>query len=166
MRRKQAADAAKELQGLLFHCLALTMAFRQYHWNVRGTMFKPLHDFLGEGYAMLDGLADDLAERMTAKGEAASSQIAGISAVAKSIPVAFVSPPKVVERLTTDLDELCGRFRSAISATEDDVVTSNMLQDMTHKLEKYLWMLRSQSESAETATKTAAHRAVTRICKR
>jgi DNA-binding ferritin-like protein len=64
----------------------------------------------------------------------------------------------ILEEMTIRLSTLVDKFKEAISDTDDDSVTSNMLQDMTQKLEKYHWMLRRQTEKRETASKEAAAR--------
>lgn len=166
---KQAADDTHTtLQNLVFNCIDLSLLFKHCHWNVRGVMFKPLHDFLDQVYGTLTETSDDLAERLVTLGHPASGLVKDIAAhtAMASLPLKFMSPPPIVDELTTRLKSLCGLFNKAISRTDSDPVTSNMLQDMTHKLEKHLWMLRSQSENANTATKTAAQQAITRICER
>ena len=62
------------------------------------------------------------------------SQIAAQSAMS-SLPLKFLPAETIVDELTTRLGKLTGMFNSAIKETESDPVTSNMLQDMTHKLE-------------------------------
>ena len=71
-----------------------------------------------------------------------------------------LQPATIVDSLTDRLKSLCAEFNVAIKKTSSDPVTSNMLQDMTHKLEKHLWMLRSQKENSDSVEKEAAAKAL------
>lgn len=155
---KLAADPiSATLQGLLSNCLDLSLLLKHCHWNVRGTMFSPVHKFLDEVYELTVEISDDIAERMVALDYPAS----GISSdvVDKSsmgdMATKFIGPETIINELTTKLTKLVDMFKSGITETDSDPVTSNMLQDMTHKLEKSLWMLRSQKPNA--ATKEASN---------
>lgn len=150
------------LQNLVFNCIGLSLQFKHCHWNVRGTMFKPLHDFLDEVHEALEDTGDELAERLVTLDQPADGNPAEIAANAsmQALPLAFMQPSTIVNDLTDRLKALCEMFNTAIKTTSSDPVTSNMLQDMTHKLEKHLWMLRSQKDKAEEAQKEAASRAL------
>jgi len=163
---KAAAESvAYTLQNLVFGCLGLALQFKHCHWNVRGTMFKPLHDFLDEVHETLEDTSDDLAERLVTLDHPADGNPASVAAAPgyKGLPLKFMQPATIVDDLTDRLKSLCDDFNAAIKATDSDPVTSNMLQDMTHKLEKHLWMLRSQKEKADTAEKEAATAALSKL---
>ncbi len=164
---KQANDGTMEktLQNLLANCTDLALLFKHCHWNAIGKMFKPLHDFLDEVHETLVETSDDIAERMVALDYPASgliSQIAAQSAMS-ALPLKFLPAETIVDELTTRLGKLTGMFNSAIKETESDPVTSNMLQDMTHKLEKHLWMLRRQKGNSVEVQKVAAIRALNQL---
>jgi len=130
-------------------------------------MFKPLHDFLGSGYELLDSLTDDLAERMAtldSPADSSSANVAAKSALA-ALPTKFMQADSILVEMQSRLSTLVDKFKAAISDTEDDPVTSNMLQDMTQKLEKYHWMLRRQNEKRETVSKEAAARVLASFIK-
>jgi len=159
---KQAADTGPQsmLQNLVFNCIDLSLLFKHCHWNVRGVMFKPLHDFLQTVYETLADITDDVAERQVIMGTPSSGLIAGVVAhtAMDPLPVKFLSPEEIVNELTDRLTQLVEQFNDAIR-TEQNPVTGNMLQDMTARLEKHLWMLRSQKAEVEHATKVALARA-------
>lgn len=163
---KAASDSvAYTLQNLVFSCIGLALQFKHCHWNVRGPMFKPLHDFLDEVHETLEHTSDDLAERLVALDHPADGNPSGIASGFdhEKLPLKFMQPASIVDSLTDRLKSLCDEFNVAIKKTSSDPVTSNMLQDMTHKLEKHLWMLRSQKENADTAEKEAAAKALRSI---
>ncbi len=168
MKRAADGDSKATLQKLVHNCIALSLLFKHCHWNARGTMFKPLHDFLDEVYATLVEASDDIAERMVTLDHPASGLVEDMAAQTSmaTLPLKFMSPPTIVDELTTRLTSLCEMFNQAIKATDGDAVTSNMLQDMTHKLEKHLWMLRSQKDNAESAEKSAALAALRKVAGR
>lgn len=168
MKRAADTNIKTTLQKLVHNCVALSLLFKHCHWNARGTMFKPLHDFLDEVYGTLVETSDDLAERMQALDYPASGLVQDVASEAEvgPLPVAFLKPPTIVDELTTRLTSLCEMFNKAIESTSSDPVTSNMLQDMTKHLEKHLWMLRSQKESATNAEKSAALVALQKVAGR
>ena len=125
-------------------------------------MFKPLHDFLDEVHETLESTSDDLAERLVTLDHPADGNPSGIASGFdhEVLPLKFMQPATIVDSLTDRLKSLCAEFNVAIKKTSSDPVTSNMLQDMTHKLEKHLWMLRSQKENSDTVEKEAAVKAL------
>jgi DNA-binding ferritin-like protein len=157
---KSAADSEIKttLQNLVFNSISLAQLFKHCHWNVRGTMFAPLHSFLDTVYDTLLEISDDLAERMQALDYPASGLVSDVAAQAAiaTMPTKFLKPDTVVDELTVQLKQLTEMFNTAIKTTEADPVTSNLLQDQTKQLEKHLWMLRSQKKHADTAVKSAA----------
>jgi starvation-inducible DNA-binding protein len=160
---KTASDSvAYTLQNLVFGCLGLALQFKHCHWNVRGPMFKPLHDFLDEVHETLESTSDDLAERLVTLDHPADGNPSGVASGFdhEVLPLKFMQPATIVDSLTDRLKSLCAEFNVAIKKTSSDPVTSNMLQDMTHKLEKHLWMLRSQKENADAVEKEAAVKAL------
>ena len=164
---KKASDDTMEkiLQDLLANCTDLALLFKHCHWNAIGKMFKPLHDFLDEVHGTLVETSDDIAERMVALDYPASgliSQIAAQSAMS-ALPLKFLTAETIVDELTTRLSKLTAMFNKAIKDTESDPVTSNMLQDMTHELEKHLWMLRRQKGNSVETQKVAAARALNQL---
>jgi starvation-inducible DNA-binding protein len=160
---KTASDSvAYTLQNLVFGCIGLALQFKHCHWNVRGPMFKPLHDFLDEVHETLESTSDDLAERLVTLDHPADGNPSGVASGfdQEVLPLKFMQPATIVDSLTDRLKSLCAEFNVAIKKTSSDPVTSNMLQDMTHKLEKHLWMLRSQKENSDSVEKEAAVKAL------
>ena len=159
-KRDEKMSCTEVLQDLLYNCIDASSMLKKCHWNAQGTMFKPLHDFLGDGYELLDKLTDDIAERMATLDSPADSSPAEVAArsALTALPTKFMQADSILEEMTIRLSTLVDKFKEAISDTDDDSVTSNMLQDMTQKLEKYHWMLRRQTEKRETASKEAAAR--------
>jgi len=155
------------LQDLLYNCIDASSMLKKCHWNAQGTMFKPLHDFLGSGYELLDSLTDDVAERMATLDSPADSSPAKVAAKSAltALPTKFMQADNILVEMDSRLSTLVDKFKAAISDTEDDPVTSNMLQDMTQRLEKYHWMLRRQNEKRETASKEAAARVLASFIK-
>jgi starvation-inducible DNA-binding protein len=158
---KPKMSCVETLQDLLYNSIDMTLAFQKCHWNVKGTMFKPMHDFLGQGYDLLDGIVDELAERIAtldSPADGSPGEVAARSAL-DALATRFMQPESILNELDSRLTLLIDKFNAAISDTDDDPVTANMLQDMTHKLEKYHWMLRSQKEKTDDSVKSAAARA-------
>ena len=56
------------LSSLLADEYVLSTKTRKYHWNVNGPRFHPLHEFLKTQYEQLDGIVDEVAERIPQLG--------------------------------------------------------------------------------------------------
>lgn len=59
----------KDLYRFLACNYALYLKTHNYHWNVEGAHFKPLHEMFQEQYEDLAGAIDDVAERIRMLGE-------------------------------------------------------------------------------------------------
>ncbi|MGV3619056.1 MAG: Dps family protein [Fimbriimonas sp.] len=146
---KETKTIAEALQGSLYDLLALGKVLKQAHWNVKGKFFKPVHEHLDAIYADVEEATDEVAERLSALGVSPSGQAPEVAKFAsvKSIPLGFLRDEQVVELVTDRLGTACQTIRDRMAATEDpDPVTADILHGFLGKLEKHLWMLRSQME--------------------
>jgi DNA-binding ferritin-like protein len=110
---------------------------------------------------MMDEIVDELAERIAtldSPADGSPGEVAAQSAL-DALATKFMQSESILNELAARLSTLIDKFNAAISDTANDPVTSNMLQDMTHKLEKYHWMLRSQKEKTDDSVKSAAAKA-------
>jgi starvation-inducible DNA-binding protein len=136
------------LQGLVAHCVDLALQTKHAHWNVRGIMFKPVHEQLDGIYSTLTGAADTIAERMAALDfpvDGNSSSLASATSFEK-LAVEFMTPASIVTAISTRLRKVVSAFEAAGAEITDDLVTQNLILEIAHDLDKDLWMLRVQSE--------------------
>ena len=58
----------ENLEITLATSYALALKTQNYHWNVVGANFKPLHELFGAQYEELSDAIDEVAERIRALG--------------------------------------------------------------------------------------------------
>jgi starvation-inducible DNA-binding protein len=118
---------------------------KQAHWNIKGPEFFQLHklyDKLAEG--LLED-ADVVAERVTALGGVAlgTARMAAEASRLPEFPGQAVTCMQSVEVLAVRFASLVETTRLAINSASEqqDETTANILQDISHKLDKDLWLL-------------------------
>ena len=135
------------LSRVLADTYTLYLKTQNFHWNVTGPHFGPLHTLFEEQYNELRLAADELAERIRALGHFAPGSYAQFAEL-KSIAEAPTSPPnaeEMVKQLTGDNEALSRVARSVQTTAENagDEVTIGMMVDRMAVHEKAAWMLRS-----------------------
>lgn len=135
------------LSRVLADTYTLYLKTQNFHWNVTGPHFGPLHTLFEEQYNELRLAADEIAERIRALGHFAPGSYAQFTEL-KSIAEAPTSPPnaeEMVKQLTGDNETLSRVARSVQTTAENagDEVTIGMMVDRMAVHEKAAWMLRS-----------------------
>src|SRR5919204_2411862 len=83
----QREEAGRELQATLVELVDLSLLGKQLHWNVVGTVFKPLHEHLDELVDSWRELSDTVAERAVALGVPVDGQSGAVSSATEIQPV-------------------------------------------------------------------------------
>lgn len=147
---KERKQVCRGLNKLLADSYLLYLKTQNYHWNVTGKMFQPLHTMFEEQYTDLAEAVDEIAERIRALGEFAPGSFSSFAKVTSikeenSIPTAeemihnLVSGNEAVVTTAREIVQLC-------EEAEDDVTIDLMVARM-QKHEKNAWMLRSMLSS-------------------
>jgi len=143
-----APDAKQEIvEGLtqsLSETAVLTMKAQNYHWNVTGMAFGPLHEMFQEIYEDHFEAQDNLAERIKALGahaEGRHSEYLKRSAVAECD--GHKSDKEMVAALKADQETASATLRALAELAEKqgDVVTNDMAIGRAQKHDKFAWML-------------------------
>ncbi len=143
------AAAREQLTTMLNQQLAdmfdLYSQTKQAHWNVKGSDFYQLHKLFDELAENLLEEIDTVAERVTALGGVAMGTVhmSAESTRLPEFPARAVLSMSSVEVLAVRYASLAETTRSAISICSErgDETTANMLQDISHDLDKSLWFL-------------------------
>jgi starvation-inducible DNA-binding protein len=143
---KERKQVCKGLSKLLADSYLLYLKTQNYHWNVTGKMFQPLHTLFEEQYRDLAEAVDEIAERIRALGEFAPGSFSSFSKVTSikeenGIP----SAEEMIHNLVVGNEAVVNTAREIINLcdeAEDDVTTDLMVERM-QKHEKNAWMLRS-----------------------
>lgn len=143
---KERKQVCKALSKLLADSYLLYLKTQNYHWNVTGKMFQPLHSLFEEQYKDLAEAVDEIAERIRALGEFAPGSFASFSKVTSvkeenSIPTA----EEMIHNLVVGNETVINTAREIINLCEEaeDDVTIDLMVERMQIHEKNAWMLRS-----------------------
>jgi starvation-inducible DNA-binding protein len=166
----QGADVAGRLQQRLVALLDLGLTLKHIHWNVVGPNFIGVHEMLDPQYAGVQGMIDEIAERIATLGATPSGLPGRLVAERSWDDYALDRADAIAHLGALDLvyQGVIADHRAQIAALDDlDPVTQDLLIGQTAVLEKYHWFVRSHLENwaggmtnAGAASETDAARAV------
>ncbi|NLO17532.1 MAG: DNA starvation/stationary phase protection protein [Arcobacter butzleri] len=135
-------ELLKQLQA---DAQVLFVKFHNYHWNVEGMDFFPVHNQTEEMYNSMATLFDDAAERVIQLGGTpyvTLAQVLGASKIKEEENNSFRSK-YIVEAIVKDYEYLLDLFKQIDESADSkgDTTTSAFAQDNIANLEKTLWML-------------------------
>lgn len=135
-----------KLKEVLADSYLLMLKTQNYHWNVKGTLFKSLHDLTEEHYNELFEAIDEIAERIRALGFDSPGSFSDFSELSQiSEAKNNISDLEMAASLVESHEHLILNLRKAIKAAEsvEDEVTVDMMINRLTVHEKSSWMLRS-----------------------
>src|SRR5690625_5473520 len=144
--KKDRKGVADGLSRLLADTYTLYLRMHNYHWNVTGPMFQPLHDMFEEQYKELAEAVDEIAERIRSLGFPAPGtyqQFGELTSIKEKtdIPAAEEMIRSAVEGHESVVSTARELFPDADEV--HDTATDDLLT-LRHRLhEKTAWMLRS-----------------------
>lgn len=141
------SKVTKHLKQLQADAHALFIKIHNYHWNVKGMDFSPVHAKTESIYNTMAALYDDAAERVIQLGDKPHltiSELAKATKIKEEKGDSFKSK-EIVKHLITDFEYLHKLFQELSDAADDsnDKVTAAFADDNVAVLEKELWMLDS-----------------------
>jgi starvation-inducible DNA-binding protein len=146
---KNCSNVAEILNKLLANEYLLYTKTLNYHWNVVGEDFYPLHLFFEKQYKELFDIIDDVAERARTVGGATIASLKEfhkLSSLDESLFGEGKNAHEMLHQLLRDHEAIIKQIRKDIDTTLSkyaDAGTSNFLTDLIEKQEKMAWMLRS-----------------------
>ncbi|MDZ7848361.1 MAG: Dps family protein [Owenweeksia sp.] len=143
-------QVSAKLKGILADSYLLLLKTHFYHWNVKGTLFKTLHDLTEEQYNELFEAIDELAERIRALGHEAPGTFedyAKLSSI-KSAKSGLTDLEMTADLLQSQ-ESLINNLRATLNVADEtaDEVTVDMMVARLTVHEKNAWMLRSLLEN-------------------
>lgn len=141
---------ADGLKTVLADTYALYLKTQNYHWNVTGPLFKPVHELTEEQYTELATAVDEIAERIRALGIKAPGSFAayqGLTDVTNADE--NLDAQGMIGDLVTTHEHLVAKNRALYEAADQagDATTVALLDERLASHEKTTWMLRSFLES-------------------
>lgn len=136
------------LNQLLAEEHTLYVKTRNFHWNLRGPLFAPLHELFEQQYNDLQLIADEIAERVRMLGGFAVGTMEEFQELTRlsELPGDYPAAQTMVSRLLDDHEAVINYIRSDIDdSTEQfgDEGTADLLIGIMRQHEKMAWMLRS-----------------------
>jgi starvation-inducible DNA-binding protein len=135
------------LQATLVDLIDLSLIAKQAHWNVVGANFRSAHLQLDELVAIARQYVDAVAERANAIGISPNGKAKTVvaSSGVPEYPDNWRSVEATVGAIVDILGALIQRLRQRIDATDkSDLVTQDLLIEVTQELEKAHWMWQAQ----------------------
>lgn len=141
------SKVTKQLKQLQADAHALFIKIHNYHWNVTGMDFAPVHAKTEEIYNSMSLLYDDTAERVIQLGEKpylTMTDLAKATKIKEEKGDSFKSK-EIVKNIIGDFEYLLNSFQELSDAADDanDKATTAFADDNVAVLEKELWMLGS-----------------------
>lgn len=139
-----------ELPVLLADLHVVSVKVHNFHWNVRGPFFGPLHSLFDEIYGHLNKHIDVVAERMRALRLVAPGSMQEFLDLATiQETTGQLQPAKnMLLDLHTDLVDISDRLNTIMSDANDEG-TKNMIADMIESIDKDAWFVRSHVATDE-----------------
>ncbi|NKQ55303.1 DNA starvation/stationary phase protection protein [Amycolatopsis sp. K13G38] len=135
------------LQSTLVDLIDLSLIAKQAHWNVVGANFRSVHLQLDELVSTARTYVDEVAERANAIGVSPNGKAKTVveSSGLPEYPDNWQNVEATIAAIVAALDELIQRLRKRIDETDkSDLVTQDLLIEITQALEKAHWMWQAQ----------------------
>jgi starvation-inducible DNA-binding protein len=147
---RETAGAA--LQATLVDLIDLSLVAKQAHWNLVGRQFHDVHLHLDELVATARKYSDGVAERAASIGvspDGRAGTVASTSSIS-GVDAGWVRDSDVIGQIFESVDTAVRRLRPRIADTEkSDLVTQDLLIEITGQLEEARWMWQAQKVGYE-----------------
>lgn len=139
-----------ELNARVADGIALSLAIKQAHWNLKGANFIAVHELLDLVRARFDGHVDVMAERVqqldgTALGTVEAVEKGGSL---KAYPTDLTKSADHIKELTARLRDFGEKIRAAIDTASDagDEGSADIFTSISRDVDKDQWFLESHLE--------------------
>ena len=134
----------QNLENLLANSYLLSLKTQNYHWNVVGENFKPLHELFGAQYEELADAIDEVAERMRALGSKVEGTLENFSKLSKiESGNKNFNKNEMIQDLVFGHELIIKDLKVAIKVAQDegDEATADIFIGRIQAHEKAAWML-------------------------
>lgn len=140
------------LNARLVDTIAITLAVKQAHWNLKGQGFIGVHELLDDVADRLRESADLMAERAVILGGFAKGTIEVVSdkAEIEAYPVEISDLEDHVQALKERFMVLGGAVREAAETAEDagDDDTADLFTEVSRTVDKDAWFIGANAKAA------------------
>ncbi len=139
-----------ELNARLADAIALSLAIKQAHWNVKGPNFIAVHELFDTVYAHNQQHVDTMAEQIqTLDGVAAgTAEAVAKGSTLKEYPTDLTKAADHIKEICARLRDHGEKLRAAIDTTDEagDANTADLFTAASRTADKDLWFLESHLE--------------------
>lgn len=140
------------LNARLVDTIAVTLAVKQAHWNLKGQGFIGVHELLDDVADRLRNSADMMAERAVILGGFAKGTVEVVSdkAEIEAYPVEISDLEDHVQALKERFMVLGGAVREAAEIAEDagDDDTADLFTEVSRAVDKDAWFIGANAKAA------------------
>ena len=140
-------DLTKALNAYIANIGVGYIKLHNLHWNVVGSQFKAVHEYLESLYDSFADVLDESAEILKMCGEQPVASLKGYLSLAtiKELPDKKIDQKKALQLTLADLELLCDQAASvrAIADKGDVFGIANLMEDHIANYAKQIWFLRS-----------------------
>lgn len=145
----------KLLSVVLADEMALYVKTLNFHWNVRGSHFGPLHALFQTHYEQIASWIDEIAERIRILGEVAPGSMKEFVELTRldEHKGQYLEDQVMLSSLLEDHEAVIRNLRVDIEMSDDqfkDMGTSDFFTGLIQKHEKMAWMLRVHLEGPKS----------------
>ena len=149
----EARDATgAALQATLVDLVDLSLVGKQAHWNLVGRQFHDVHLHLDDLVKTARKYSDKVAERGVAIGVSVDGRAATVAADSRvpGFEAGWVTDRDVIRQVFESVDAAVRGIRPRIDELEKaDLVTQDLLIELTAGLEEHRWMWQAQNVGYE-----------------
>ncbi len=148
IQRDRLALVTGILQNLLADEHVLYIKLRNYHWNVAGMNFQPLHAFFAEQYTAVSTFIDDIAERIRSLGAFAPGSMEAFQELTRLEESGHLNgnARQMLENILHDHESIIRALRhdqELVGEKGRDAGTQDFLIGLMEAHEKFAWMVRA-----------------------
>ncbi len=135
------------LNVLLSNTHVLIAKLHNFHWNVSGMEFHPIHNATEAYYDHFFTVFDDIAERVLQLEAKPIATVKGYleTATLTETEATKFTGAEVLDAILTDFTTLLGQSKELETMASDagDIATSDLLTGIISYLEKEIWLIKS-----------------------
>ncbi|MFY9075009.1 DNA starvation/stationary phase protection protein [Malaciobacter mytili] len=136
-----------QLKVIQASSLVMFTKIHNYHWNIKGMQFFPIHEMTEKIYEQFSTLYDDAAERILQLGEkplVLLDEIKNTSVIKEDSKTDF-DAKYVLENILNDFETLLKEFKvlSKTACENEDNTTVAFADEKVAHLEKNIWMIKA-----------------------
>ncbi len=140
-------NTISQLKIIQASSLIMFTKIHNYHWNIKGMQFFPIHEMTEKIYEQFSTLYDDVAERILQLGNkplVLLDEVKNTSIIKEDSKTDF-DATYVLENIVSDFETLLKEFKilSKVASEDEDNTTVAFADEQIAHLEKNIWMIKA-----------------------